>query len=1490
MKQFYLFITVILFLGLISNAQVSYFSYEEALANNNVRSIEEDIYGNVWIGTTAGITKFDGTSFTSYNTLDGLGGNIVYDILAHSSGDVYAATSGGLSIFNGAVWVNWTASEGLPASTIWAVEEDNAGKIWVGTSDMGVTYYNGVNWFPYGVDQGLIANGVKVIYADRNDNIWFGTGSGLSIYDGVEFKNFNASTGLPGNLINDIIQLYNGNIVIATNGGLGIYDFQSWTSITTTGGLPTANILTIKEDYDQNLWMGASVGLIKYDWTNFTIKNYDDGLTSTIVTKILITHVGDNKIWAGSFQNGLTVYDNADTYIIYRKNKNLISDNVQTIYVDDDEIVWIGTDAGVNKVDDLHWRTYRTSDGLTSNDILCFHKDISGNLWVGTSNGLNIIGGQLVTTFAVADGLTSNIINGITSDAAGVVYIATPNMINVIDGGVVTDTIGMVDGLLSDNINQVHYENGRLWVLTNNSIQYYDGVWHDATLSGCAMTPDSSKAKCVNSDVAQYFGTDKTLRSYPNGQTGASCFEHPYPGTSVIDAIAESPLGMICSFDNGDVQIYTSGSTWVPLTVPYDVSFVADQGNNYAWVGFEAHGIMKQCYSCTETITYADVPETCHNANDATLVLTSPVGAYTYSIDNGINWQSSTSFSSLSGGYHHLLVRDPGLHIVADSVLFIENYNIINEANITFTQMMCNGDDDAQIVLAYSNLGSHEWENGNTVLYLRENLSAGVYTVTVSDGAACTRVLENTMVQPDLLGLTVDYENVVCFGEANGSISLSVSGGTLPYKYLWSNSSTTASIIGLEADDYSYTVTDANGCSITGMQSISEPTELILMGVVDNIDCYGEHTGNIDITWSGGTSEYVVEWNPSNFVDNNDIILAPAGDYSVTVNDDHLCSVTAEFSIIQPSEIEIISVDITNVHCFGDSTGEIQLEIQGGAGILSFEWELVGQLGIFATNDTLVDLSAGVYNLTITDENSCGLTNSYTITQSPDLELTLDVSPISCGGYEDGEILVQASGGSGSYSAYYWYNLENNIIGTNFHITGLGAGYYKVVVRDSYYCYDSISTTLTQAVPHEYIITPSSMSCNGLEDGEIIVSVDGGSGAGFTFAWQNSVAGNVSHAENLAAGNYSVTVTDPNDCQNILSTEITEPYMNDIGAFDEVSYLCYGNDLVLNPGAFVEYSWSTGSSQPTITVQNADVYFVEVVDANGCHLADTMQVVISTVFNHEEINLASVTDNENITVMWEKTAGEGTERYKIYRNSGNGFEYLDSKLFNELAIYEDTDVNPANQYYSYQISAVDSCGAESDYSQTHRTCLLDVVPDNNGACWLNWGAYQGFFVVYYFIMSGTTPDNLVVVDSTVYNDFNWVQMNPNPNGTYYRIKVRRIDGCSPGDGNYYDEAFSNIVFCDNYVGFVNAAVSKKSVYPNPFSYNLTLSIDMNISGELKYSFINILGEQIIEPETVFVDKGEQNIEINSDIIPGMYILRIEFADEIYNLRIVKENY
>lgn len=1477
-----------------------YYSYEQALVNDNVRSLEEDIFGNIWIGTTGGITKFDGHNFISFTTSNGLGGNIIYDIHAHSSGNIYAATSGGLSVFNGSSWTNYTAGNGLPSTNVWCVTEDLNGDIWIGTSDVGIAHFNGTYWQSYSTSNGLISNTIKVIYADRNGNIWCGAGNGVSKFDGTNFKNFNTLNGLPGPIVNDIIQLSNGNIAIATNNGISIYNFFNFNNITTAQGLPGANVLCIRQDYNQNLLIGTSSGLSKYNWATFQTYTVNDGISNNIVNKIAISHSGDNKIWIASPFNGVTVFDNNNNFIIYRTNRNIAHNNVTTVLLDNN-ITWIGTENGLNKVNGLNWRTFRTGEGLTNNYITAIHKDVNNNLWVGTANGLNRINGLNITQITTAQGLTNSTINNITSDPSGKVYVATANKITIIENGIVIDTLSTDDGLNNNNVKIVHFQDGVLWVMTQNAIQYYNGSsFINATNLGCLSPITAAGAKSVNSQNFVALGDDNALRIYNLGFSIYQCFVHPYQNIETITAISEKPEGLFCTFANGDIQVLSSSTyTWGNFNSLYpginptiNASFLAGNNNDdYLWIATSNMGIVKACLTCNSNITVTASSPTCHNNINGNITITSPAGT-NFSINNGNNWQASPSFNSLSGGYYHLLVKNAANHVIADSIYYLNHYSGTAEtANLTINQILCYGDNDASILLAYDTPGSHLWENNNTSLFLRQNLNPGVYSVTVTDGNSCQRTLTNTIFQPSELTVIANASNISCNGANNGQIQLNISGGTGTKSIQWNTGQNTATISNLSPGTYSYTVTDENNCVKTGSILISEPPVLLVNSIITNNDCYGNFNGSIDITISGGTSPYTITWTPNNYVNsNNDIVNAPAGNYHLHITDANNCVFSNTYTITQPNGIIITNPNVSNVLCYGQATGEIEYNVSGGFGTLSFQWQKVGQSGLFATTQNLYNLTAGTYNLTITDENNCSTTQSFTVNQSPELNVNISVTPISCAGYEDGQLFAQASGGSGIYSAYYWHNSQNQIIGVNQHITGLGAGNYYVVVRDSYYCYDTAYASLTQSTPHVYQITTNNVSCYGNNNGSIIITIDGGSGAGFTFNWQNGVAGNTNVANNLTAGHYSVTITDPTNCTEILPATINQPPMQDIGAFNNQEIICYGNSIILNPGNFSSYQWSTGQNSPTLTVYSEGLYYVRVIDANGCQLGDSVYVMVSTVYQNENINLATVTNDNKVKLLWNKTPNEGTQYYKIYKQTGSNFTSIANISFNNPAIYLDDDVDPSNYNYSYKISAVDSCGAESDLSPVHKTIRLEAVSDNNSVCYLNWSPYEGFFVVYYYIMRGSDPNNLQVIDSVLYNQYNFIQMNPNPNGTYYRIKVRRIDGCYPGDGNYYYEAYSNTAFCQNPTGNVHNTINNQQIYPNPFKDEINIEFSSYYQGDFVYTIFDLSGKKMIEPTVVNTILGQNSIKIKTELAPGIYILNMKMGEEIYNYRIMKLPY
>jgi hypothetical protein len=1481
----------------IYSQKFEYYKFEPALVDDNVRSLETDITGNIWIGTTGGITKFDGINFTSYTTSQGLGGNIIYDIHAHSSGLVYAATSGGLSVFNGTTWLNYTVGDGLPSNNVWCVTEDLNGDIWIGTSDVGIAHYNGTYWESYSTSSGLISNTIKVIFADRNGNIWCGAGNGVSKFDGTNFKNFNTSNGLPGPIINDIIQLDNGNIAIATNNGISIYNFHNFTNITTAQGLPGANVLCLKQDFNQNLLIGTSSGFTIYNWTNFQTYTTDNGLSNNIVNKITISKSpAQNQVWIASPFNGVSVFDNNNTFVIYRTNKNLVNDNVTTIFNDND-ITWIGTANGLNKVKEQNWRTFTTNDGLSTNYITAIHKDSQNNIWVGTVNGVNKISGLSITKILTAHGLTHPYVTSITSDETGKVYVATLDNITIIENGLVIDTISPDDGLADTAVNIVHYQDGLLWIMTDEAIQYYDGIsFTDATNLGCATPLTASGGKSVNSTAFTALGDNNALRIYNTSVLLYNCYTHPYQNIATINSIVEHSTGLFCSFDNGEIKRLSSSTyNWEdfntsypglnPLFIP---SFISKDNNpNYLWIGSDNMGLAKACLTCNQNLTLTTISPSCYNSANGQISISSPAGT-NYSIDNGQNWQASATFSGLKGGYYHILVQNATSEIIADSIYYLNHYSSsIADAHISITQINCFGNANGSIELTYILPATHIWENMDNSTFLRTNLNPGNYSVTVTDGAGCSKILSNTIVQPTELSVSENHTNINCYGSNNGQIQLNFSGGMPPYSVIWSSGQTTASISNLSEGNYSYTVSDNNSCVKTGTVYISEPDELNVIANVTNNECYGDLNGSIEISITGGVPNYNVSWTPNTYVSGNNIINAPAGTYNLQVVDANNCTFNSQYTINEPQGITISNINLSHVLCYGESTGSITYNVSGGFGDLSFVWTKDEIPGTYATTQNLTNIPSGTYHLTITDANNCSSSYNFTINQSPELVTNITVTPISCAGNEDGQLLATVTGGSGIISAYLWYNSQNQVIGVTPHITGLGAGDYYVVVRDSYYCYDTAYASLTQSTPHVYEVITNNASCFGKNDGSIQIIIDGGNGQGFNFNWYNGVAGNTNIANNLVAGTYSVTITDPTNCVEILQGTVTQPPMQDIGAFNQQEVICYGNSIILNPGNFVSYQWSTGETSPTITVFNEGLYYVRVIDANGCHLGDTVLIFVSTVYNNEKLNIATVTNDNKVKLIWNKTPNQGTEYFKIYKEINSNYVPVASIPYNQPAIFIDNDAI-ANEFpHSYKLSVVDSCGAESSLSPLHKTMKLEAVHDNNSVCYLNWSPYEGFFVVYYYIMKGNSPDNLQVFDSVLYNQYNYIQMNPNPNGTYYRIKVKRIDGSYPGDGNYYNEAYSNMVFCQNPTGLVLNPINAQQIYPNPFIDEINVSFSCFYEDNLTYSIYDISGKQVYAPQTFKTSYGNNHINIHADLKPGLYLLNIKFSDRVYNYRIVK---
>jgi hypothetical protein len=271
---------------------------------------------------------------------------------------------------------------------------------------------------------------------------------------------------------------------------------------------------------------------------------------------------------------------------------------------------------------------------------------------------------------------------------------------------------------------------------------------------------------------------------------------------------------------------------------------------------------------------------------------------------------------------------------------------------------------------------SYLWSDGST-LCDRTGLTAGNYTVTVTDYYGAKDFASFTITQPLPITLFSSITNVICYGGSNGAIDLTVTGGVSPYWYLWNNGATTQDRTNLTSGTYSVTVKDVGNCIKTASYNLSQPPPLILNVSITNASCFGVSNGAIDLTVTGGTSPYAYLWNSG--ATTQDRTGITAGTYSVTVSDAVTCKNTASYIVSQPPELNITNV-ITNVSTAGGSDGSINITVSGGVTVYSYNWS------DGTTTEDLAGIQAGIYYLTVTDGNGCNAVDTMQVTEPAGLD------------------------------------------------------------------------------------------------------------------------------------------------------------------------------------------------------------------------------------------------------------------------------------------------------------------------------------------------------------------------------------------------------------------------------------------------------------------------------------------------------------------------
>ncbi|MES2512677.1 MAG: gliding motility-associated C-terminal domain-containing protein [Bacteroidota bacterium] len=521
------------------------------------------------------------------------------------------------------------------------------------------------------------------------------------------------------------------------------------------------------------------------------------------------------------------------------------------------------------------------------------------------------------------------------------------------------------------------------------------------------------------------------------------------------------------------------------------------------------------------------------------------------------------------------------------------------------------------------------WSNG-TVGTSICNVFAGTYTIDVQDANNCTQTLAVTI--PNLAGPTLtisSFTNVSCFGGNNGGATATASGGTTPYTYSWNTGPVTPVATNLIASVYTASVTDGTGCIASASVAITEPAALVVNIVPTQPKCFAAINGGGSGSAVGGTPNYTYTWSGGG---GSGQISNPlgAGNYALTVTDDHGCVSTATMALVNPPAM-VSSITSTNVTCFGLCNGTAVATSTNGIGVISYYWTGTPSP---VTSPTLTGACAGSYTVLATDQNSCTASAQINITQPPAVTASISsTGSVTCNGGNNGFAAVNAGGGTGSYT-YNW--LPGNLSSATANT--LTAGVYVVTVSDINLCSATATATIIEPTALSTTLTTTNVKCNGASDGTANIAYLGGTGA-TTFVWgPTPLTGNP--VNSLNAGPKTVTITSNSSCITVLTFTLTEP-----AALTAVVSATNSNCGQANGQACAVVSGGTGAltslwsnGVPALCNNNivAGAYTYSVTDANGC------VAQASGLVNDIAGPVVSVTSQTNISCFGGNNGGATT--------------------------------------------------------------------------------------------------------------------------------------------------------------------------------------------------------------------------------------------------------
>ena len=648
---------------------------------------------------------------------------------------------------------------------------------------------------------------------------------------------------------------------------------------------------------------------------------------------------------------------------------------------------------------------------------------------------------------------------------------------------------------------------------------------------------------------------------------------------------------------NGKVQVTSVSGGTGNFTYSINGNYY-QSSNTFVGLGANTYTIyIKDAAGCisstTQTVTEPAVVSAaaattaahCNGSYDGSIVITAigGSGTYQYSIF-GNEFQGTNSFPELPAGIYSIQVKD------ANNCLYTTTATVSQPtpvaASINTTSATCGSTNGGILATASGGSGNgytysiDELQYNSTGSF--SGLASGSYYVIVKDGAGCENIFPASIADangPVITGST--HTTVACNGGSDGSITISgVTGGSgvLQYSINGSIWQTSPIFNGLPANEYVVTVKDANGCTGTINQTITEPNAFVINTVLSHNVCYGEAAGSATILSSGGSgvSAYSIS-NGIVFQSSNVFTNLYAGSHTVIVRDAAGCTGRVTFTINQPTHIDV-STGILNVTCNGDANGVISVITSGGSGGNMFS--ISGSA--YQSSNVFSNLSGGLYTVTVKDANQCTNSMSVRVNEPDALNISANLHDVSCAGGNNGSIVLNLTGGTAPY-IYVWSN--NNYTPTLFD---LPAGIYGVQGWDDNGC--SFAHTYTISQPNAPLVVNgviTDATAAGSTDGNVALTVTGGV-APYNYSWSNGST-SVNLIE-VGGGTYTVNITDANGCVTSGSYVVGSPV--GIENVDAVN-----NTVTIYPNPTTDVA--------TVEVQGSIISGIKIINAYGAIVLQT---------------------------------------------------------------------------------------------------------------------------------------------------------------------------------------------------------------------------------------------------------------------------------------------